>query len=405
MKNLTVMLTPEGETLWIRRPELLLLTDKAYLDKQDYKRIIDRAGRSQFDAKLSALLEAYANEGYVDVVEFREQLSLSERDKVYRLSKDILDGMSVKERKHAGIYGHQQFTNYLGAKLEHLNADEPLFKRTAKARRRLAKNIKLLSGVNECSDEYPENVAEVQRRAVSKWLAAEILARKFDSDFIFDLDEYRPYAKWIRERLLIDNKPVTTQSLFPTDQATPFRIMWEVINTHLPGISLDSTDDLLRFRPSRKEFETFRKILRDLIQFHEEVQDEAILFRYATRRFKDAQDKVQSLFNKMPGRFKKCLPSCLVFLLNKVWVPASSDYINGVFRESQARDMFNRVKNAYEKLCCFSMYASRSPLPETKVADDDETSDKHHWVTGAPLSWYETPAKDKDEQADAVGPR
>ena len=401
MKNLTVMLTPEGETLWIRRPELLLLTDKAFLDKQDYKRIISRAARSQFDAKLSVLLEAYAHEGYVEIVDFQKKLSANERGKVYRVSEDILEGMSFRERKQAGIYGHQQFANYLGAKLEHLNTDEPLFKRTAKARRRLLKNVESLSGLDEKSDEYPENVAEMQRRAISKWLAAEMLAKKFDSDFIFDLDEYRPYAKRIREKILINDNPVTTKSLFPNDQATPFRIMWEVINTNLPGISLDSTDDLLRFRPSRKEFEAFRQILRDLIQFHEEVQDEMILFRYATRRFKDAQDQVQSLFNKIPSRFMRCLPSSLAYLLNKVWVPASSGLIEGVLRKSQARDMFNRVKDAYGKLCCFSMYASRSPLPEAKITKEDAELDRHHWITGAPLSWYETPLKRRDEQSNA----
>lgn len=397
------MLTPKGETLWIRRPELLLLTDKAYLDKHDYNRIIERAGRSQFDAKISALLEVYANEGYVDVVDFQVKLSRYERDKIYHFSKNILDGMSVEERRNAGIYGHQQFANYLGAKLEHLNADEPLFIHTAKARRGLASNLKLLSDFKENEDVYPENVAEMQRRAISKWLAAEILARKFNTDFIFDLDEYRPYAKRIREKLLIDSEPVTTQSLFPSDHATPFRIMWEVIKTHFPGISLDNTDDLLRFRPSRKEFEAFRCILRDLIQYHQEVQDEAILYRYATRRFKDAQDKVQTLFTRIPTRFKKCLPSCLAFLLNKVWIPASSEYIHGVLKESQARKMFDRVQNAYEKLCCFSMYASRSPLPESKVVDFDELLDKHHWVTGAPLSWYETPIKDNDESGNVNG--
>lgn len=78
MKNLTVMLTPEGETLWIRRPELLLLTDKVFLDKQDYKRIINRSARSQFDAKISALLEVYAHEGYVEIVDFQKQLSINE---------------------------------------------------------------------------------------------------------------------------------------------------------------------------------------------------------------------------------------------------------------------------------------------------------------------------------------
>jgi hypothetical protein len=400
MKNLTVMLTPEGETLWIRRPELLLLTDKAFLDKQDYKRIINRSARSQFDAKISALLEVYAHEGYVEIVDFQKQLSINERDNVYSVSKDILDGMNFRERKQAGIYGHQQFLNYLGAKLEHLNADEPLFIRTAKARRGIVNNIKVLSNFDEKSTNYPENVAEMQRRAISKWLAAEILAKKFDSNFIFDLDEYRPYAKRIRERLMINDKPVETQSLFPNDQATPFRIMWKVISTNLPGISLDSTDDLIRFKPSRKEFEAFRQILRDLIQYHQEVQDEAILFNYATRRFKDAQDQVQNLFNKIPRRFMRCVPSYLAFLLNKIWVPASPDTIRDFVQGSQSRDMFNRVQNAYEKLCCFSMYASRTPLPEANIANNDAEPDKHHWVTGAPLSWYETPLKGKDGQAD-----
>jgi hypothetical protein len=402
MEKLTVMLTPEGETLWIRRPELLLLTDKVFMDKQDYERIINRSARSQFDAKISALLEAYAHEGYVEIVDFPKQLSINERDRIYSVSKDILDGMSFRERKQAGIYGHQQYSNYLGAILEHLNADEPLFISKAKARRGVLTNIKTLSNFDEKSTKYPENVAEMQRRAISKWLAAEILARKFDSNFIFDLDEYRPYAKRIRERLLINDKPVETQSLFSNDQAIPFRIMWEVINTNLPGISLDSTDDLLRFKPSRKEFEAFRQILRDLIQFHQEVQDEAILFNYATRRFKDAQDQVQNLFNKIPQRFMRCVPSCLAFLLNKVWIPASPDTIRDFVQDSQARDMFNRVQDAYEKLCCFSMYANRTPLPEAKIADNDAKSDEHHWVTGAPLSWYETPLKRKDEQPDSV---
>ena len=343
----------------------------------------------------------YAHEGYVEIVDFQKQLSIEERNSVYFFSKDILDGMSFQERKNAGIYGHQQFSNYLGAKLEHLNADEPLFKHTAKARRGLSNNIKTLSDFDEKKHKYPENVAEMQRRAISKWLAAEILARKFDSNFIFDLDEYGSYAKRIRERLLINDSPVKTQTLFPNDQAAPFRIMWEVINANLPGISLDSTDDLLRFKPSRKEFEAFRQILRDLILYHQEVQDEAILFNYATRRFKDAQDQVQNLFNKLPRRFMRCVPSYLAFLLNKVWVPASSDTIRDYVKDSQAQEIFNRVEDAYEKLCCFSMYASRTPLPEATIADNKSEPDKQHWVTGAPLSWYETPLKGEDRQGNA----
>ncbi len=403
MNHITVMLTPEGETLWIRRPELLLLTDKAFLDIHDYKRIIGRGSRSQFDAKLSALLEIYVDEGYIEIVDFHQRLSIHERDTIYHLSKDIFNSMSIEERLRAGIYGHRQFSNYLGAKLEHLNTDEPLFKQTAEARRRTARNIKLISALDANSSKYPEHVGEVQRRAISKWLAAELLARKFGSDFIFDLDEYRPYAKRIREKLLINKQPVKTRSLFPSDHETPFRVMWDVINTNLPGIVLDSTDDLLRFKPNRKAFEAFRQILRDLIKYHHEVQDEAILFRYATRRFKDAQDKVQSLFDKLPRRLIRCLPSSLAYLLNKVWIPASSENIKSIVQKSQARDMFNRVKGAYEKLCCFSMYASRSPIPE--VTMDDATADRNHWITGAPLSWYETPIAKNDEQGGSVGPR
>jgi len=393
MNKLNVILSPEGETLWIRRPELLLLMDKVLIDSQDFTRIINRSARSQFDAKISALLEAYVNEGYVEVVDYRKTLSDKDKYNIYSISQNILNKMSFDDRKATGIYGHQQFVNYLGAKLEHLNADEPLFKRLAKARREVIKNINSLLLLDRHQHEYPLHVAEMQRRAIAKWLAAELLAHKFKTTFIFDLDEYRPYAKIIRENVLIDRSPVYTKTIFPNDQTVPFRIMWDVIKIQLPRLSFDSTDDLLRFAPTRKEFEVFRNILRDLVQYHEEVQDETILYRYANRRFKDAQDKVQELFNKAPRRFTRCLPSCLAYLLNKIWVPASSSAIGNHLNKSQAKDIFDKVKDAYQKLCCFSMYTSRKPIPEAIPSKKKHEDDKQHWVTGAPLSWYEKSAK------------
>ncbi|MCD6565095.1 MAG: hypothetical protein J7K53_04045 [Bacteroidales bacterium] len=115
--------------------------------------------------------------------------------------------MSFSERKNAGIYGHSQYANYLGAKLEHLNLGEPLFKSSTQARKKVYQYIQALDKLNENESEYPSHVAEMQRRAIAKWLATEILAHKFNSDFVFDLDEYRPYTKKIREIFCLANLP------------------------------------------------------------------------------------------------------------------------------------------------------------------------------------------------------
>ena len=400
MKKLTALLAPEGETLWIRRPELLLVTDNALLDKTDYDRILGRSGRSDLDSKSAALLKAYVEEGYVTLTDYRSLLERNDRARIFAMSHGLLGKMSFAEKKRTAEYGHTQFANYLGAKLEHLNPGEPLFQSVAAARSRLAEFISKMRKLQDGRDAWPADVAEMQRRAISKWLAAEILAQRLGSDYVFDLDEYRPYAKLIRERVLADGKPSTVADVFPSDLATPIRVLCTVVKSQLPGISLDSPDDILRFRPSRDEFAAFRGVLRDLMQYHAEIKDESILFKYATRRFKDAQDEVQSLFDRVPRRLVRCLPSCLAYLLNKVWIPLQAQAISKTLKESQSRELFKRVEDAYQKLCCFSMYASRGPLPSIKGKKvESATSDGGHWITGAPLSWYENAAKNMQELA------
>ena len=389
MKSLTVLLTPEGETLWIRRPEILLLTDQVLLDRDDYQRILSRAGRSDLDSKIAALLKAYVEEGYVQLVDYKSLLLAPDRSAVFEASRGLIEGMSFSEKRQAAEYGHAQFANYLGAKLEHLNPGEPLFRSLASARLRTHEFLRKIKRLDESRDAWPSDVAEMQRRAISKWLAAEVLAKRLGSDFVFDLDEYRPYAKLIRERVLVDDQPSRGDELFPSDVEPPLRVLWTVVKTQLPGIALDGPDDILRFRPTRDEFGAFRRVLHDLIQYHAEVKDETILLRYATRRLKDAQDEVQALFNRVPRRLLRCLPSCLAYLLNKVWVPIQAQPVADKVRKSQSKDLFKRVEDAYQKLCCFSMYAARKPLPALTKNIKRETQDGGHWITGAPLSWYE----------------
>lgn len=75
MKALSVTLAPEGETLQIRKPEILRLPDTALIDKADYDRILSKHARSQLDSQIAALLKVYAEEGYVEVVDYHSALS------------------------------------------------------------------------------------------------------------------------------------------------------------------------------------------------------------------------------------------------------------------------------------------------------------------------------------------
>lgn len=396
MSNLSVLLSPEGETLWIRRPEILLLIDYAFMDEHDYKRIQSRAGRSDLDSQSAALLEAYTNEGYVKLIDYKKELPLKNRKNVYNLSKEVIGSMTFEERKNAGVHSHTNFASYLGAKLEHLNPGEPLFKKSAAARKKIIQNIQEIQKLNPNIDEYPSHVEELQRRSISKWIAAEELAHKFNAHFVFDLDGYKPYAKKIRESITWKASPLSTKSLFLNDRQVPFKIMWEAVKTQLPVLNIENTDDLLRFNPKRKEFNIFRGILRDLVAFYEEVQDADILRNYADRKLKDAIDLVQTKMNSRSRKMRRYLPTCLSYLLKKVFVPNSGNWLQEKVREEQSKELFDHVKDAYQKLCCFSFYATRKPIPKVQITEIDEKS-RAHWVTGASLAWYETDKKSKIE--------
>ncbi|MCD6565096.1 MAG: hypothetical protein J7K53_04050 [Bacteroidales bacterium] len=173
------------------------------------------------------------------------------------------------------------------------------------------------------------------------------------------------------------------------DKQVPLRVMWNVIKTQLPVLNMESTDDLLRFSPIRKEVELFRSILRDMIAFYEEVQDETSSHKYASRKLKDAIDNVQSKLNSIPRKTTRYLPTCLSFLLNKVFIPVSAEPISRKIRKSQVKEIFNQVRDAYQKLCYFSMYATRKPIPQINSKDEVRITNSH-WVTGAPTAWYET---------------
>jgi len=186
-----------------------------------------------------------------------------------------------------------------------------------------------------------------------------------------------------------------SSELFMGDKQVPLRVMWDVIKAQLPVLNMDSVDDLLRFAPIRKEFEVFRAILRDMVAFYEEVQDEKILYKYASRKLKDAVDEVSSKLNSIPKKTTRYLPTCLSYLLNKIDIPVSVDSISEKIKKSQAKEIFSQVRDAYQKLCCFSFYAARKPIPKESRKDTKENTGSH-WVTGAPLAWYETNKNDTE---------
>lgn len=385
------ILTPESESLWIINPEILLLSDSVIMDKSDYDRIQLQSDRSSHDRKLAILLKAYYEQELVELIDYKSLMRPVDRKTVHILSARAQESASIDLLKNTAFFGHQQFAGYLGAKLTHLNTEESYFRSVAKAWRRTNNFMRTISELDQ-DQPLPSSIAEMQRRAIAKWLAGEIIAYKAGASALHDLDEYRPYAKLIRETVLKNAfLPIPAVKDYYSHYSAPIKVFWNMLKTKIPGFQLESINFISELKKCRKEFEAFRRVIKDLIRFYSEVHDEDLLKRYAQNRINESQSIIDNKMNSFPAKLRRGLPSALNYLLNKVELPQTGDLITEHVKKAQALELFEKTKDCYQKICCFSIYASSREVVSKgqSLTKNDFEKDHGFWITGAALPWYE----------------
>ena len=400
-KKVTAVLAPEGETLWVCRPDILLFCDVVLLGQEDYARIRRRSTASAYNQRLFGLLEAYINDGYVELYDAHHLLPSTDRGRIQTGSQDLIESMCSSEKCEAGLQAHRGFISYLDAKLEHLRPGEAPFDTAARSRHATVRNLGRLARVGIENEDYPADIEELQRRSIAKWMAAEVLGKRSGGDLVFDSSSCSPYAKrvrqWVSQEWGADDNPM---GFDPAQLVEPADVMFSEVSKLFPGLRIDGVDDIFRLRPARDEFSAFRAVFRDIVRFHESVGQVPVLQRYVERRFLEAQDLISSVLESGALRRLAGATTAIDVLLEKVLLPLKpKGLIEGIERRRATR-LFARARDAYEKLCCFSHYARRSPLPMAKLAEvpfDPES--RGHWVTGRKPAWYEcgAPASGEEE--------
>lgn len=389
MANLRIMLTPEAYKLWIIRPEILFIADILLMDEKDYIQIKQKSSRSEFDAKILMLLERLADENLVNIVRYENVLPVSIRREIHATAEHIVSSMPISRLIDLSKHAYKEYLSYLSAKLLHLRPGEPLFRETVSALnatrehyQRICKGDLLIDAALESRVRY------ILARILAKWLAGELICRNIDADGLHDTDEYRPFAKIIREEFVKPESNIST--LFRVDYEIPLRALFQALRLAFHTPILEKPEDLINLKLARAEFQIIRDVLHEIVIFYQEVKEVPLLETYVERRVKDAKNRIDAMLNKLPLRAIGAIPAVLELLLGLFSISVPTESLINPIRRLSAKHMAGRLTDAFDRLSCFSIYAERNVLiPKQSNLETINNIESDQWILGAPLPWYE----------------
>lgn len=389
MTNFRIMLTPEAYKLWIIRPEILFIADTLLMDERDYIRIKQKSSRSEFDARLLVLLERFIDEGLVNLLQYENVLPVSVRREIRTSAECIINSMPIDRLANLSRHAYKEYLSYLGAKILHLRAGEPLFRETA-----LALNVarehydRICKGDLFTDVNFERHVRYILARILAKWLAGELICPKIGADALHDTDEYRPFAKIIREEFTKPESDIAV--LFQADYEVPLRVLFQALRLAFHTPILEKPDDLKNLKLARSEFRIIRDVFREISTFYQEIRDVPLLETYVERRVREAQNRIEAMLNKFPMRAIRAIPAVLELLLGLFSISVPAESLVSPIKRFSARHLASRLTDAFDRLCCFSIYAERNIVVfERPTLETAETIESDQWILGAPIPWYE----------------
>ena len=392
MDKLQIALTPEAYKLWVIRPEILFIADQVIVDKKDYNEIKCKEDRSSLDKRISILLEGLADDGLVEFKGYQNLLPLSKRNEIHNLAKTIISELTPHQILRLYKHAWKEYSSYLRAKLLYLRPGEPLFIGIVKD---LHETEKLLGRDNVLEDEeLNHHIRFVLTRIVAKWIAGEIISTKIGVAALHDTDEYRPFAKIIREKFVSNEKEVT--ALFFREYDVPLQLLLETIRLCFNISELRSLDDLRRFKLNRAEFRIIRDVFRDILSYYQELKDTSLIRENIRLRIEESREFIEQQLKKLPSRIFTMFPAVVDFLLSLFGISTSVESMAGeslkaFARKRTAKTITKKYPDPFVRLCCFAVYAERDIpiLAEINVRKDGEEVERS-WIRDSRLPWYES---------------